>query len=71
MSYPRPGHIPAPKRLVPAKNMVGTQLPEGATAIIDALAGSYLGKTRSEVLRFIVLSWITEHHVCIKDFQTR
>jgi len=29
---------------------------------VDNLVGTLYGSTRSEVLRFIVLSWITEHY---------
>ena len=52
---------PAPKVSTPAKNMVGTTLPPAATAIVDSLVGTFVGENRSKVLRFIVVSWITEH----------
>lgn len=58
---------PAPKRLRLRKGMVGTTLPPGALALVDALAGTFLGSSRSEVLRFIVVSWITDHHAEIKQ----
>lgn len=46
--------------------MAGTTLPPGAQMIVDSLVGSFLGNSRSEVLRFIVISWITEHHAAVK-----
>lgn len=42
-------------------------LPPGALALVDDLVGSFLGANRSEVLRFIVISWLTEHHTGVKQ----
>lgn len=41
--------------------MTGLTLPPGARALVDSLVGTFIGATRSEVLRFIVASWLTEH----------
>ena len=54
---------PAPKRARLRKGMVGLTLPPGALKIVDGLVGTYVGSTRSEVLRFIVISWIVEHPI--------
>lgn len=51
-----------PKRPRLRKRMVGCTLPPGALLLLDSLVGTFLGATRSEVLRFILLSWLTEHH---------
>jgi len=63
-----PYHLnpPAPKHLRLRKGLVGTTLPPGALAIVDSLVGTYLGSSRSEVMRFIALSWITDHHLQLK-----
>lgn len=47
--------------------MVGCTLPPGALAILDSLVGTFLGTSRSELTRFIVVSWITDHHTEIKN----
>lgn len=47
--------------------MVGTALPPAAVALVDSFVGSFIGATRSEVLRFIVVSWLTEHHSLAQD----
>jgi hypothetical protein len=56
---------PAPKKPRRPKRMVGLTLPRGAQVLVDALVGSLLGNSRSEVLRFIVVSWITDHYAAI------
>jgi len=56
----------APKRPRLRKGM-GMTLPPGALAIVDSLVGTFLGSTRSEVLRFIAVSWITDHHAGIQQ----
>ena len=43
------------------KDMVGVKLPPGAIAIVDSLVGTFLGATRSELLRFIVISWLADN----------
>lgn len=62
-----PTHTPAPKRPTPRKDMIGTTLPPGARELVDALVGTFIGRNRSEVVRFIICSWITEHHTGIKQ----
>lgn len=57
----------APKRPRPRKGMVGTTLPPGALALVDSLVGTFIGGTRSELLRYIVISWITNHYTEIKS----
>ena len=52
----------APRPLRLKSEQVALSLPPGAAALVDSLVGSFCGSTRSEVLRFIVVSWITEHH---------
>ncbi len=54
-------HTPAPKRNVRPKGMVGATLPPGALVLVDSLVGTFYGNTRSEVLRFIVASWLTQN----------
>lgn len=66
-----PTHQPAPKRLVPQKGMAGLTMPPGALAQIDALVGTFVGSSRSEVLRFIVVSWLVEHHTEINAIAWR
>lgn len=51
---------PRPLRLKAVQ--ASTNLPPVAGALVDNLVGTLYGSTRSEVLRFIVLSWITEHY---------
>ncbi len=59
----RPPSAPkAPRPLRLKSQQAVTTLPPGAHALVDSLVGSFLGGTRSEVLRYIVLSWITEHY---------
>lgn len=41
-------------------------MPPGAAALVDGLVGTFYGSTRSEVLRFMVVSWITEHHAAVR-----
>jgi hypothetical protein len=62
-----PTTTPAPRRLRLRKGMVGFTMPPGAATLVDGLVGTFLGSTRSEVLRFIVVSWITDHHAEIKQ----
>jgi hypothetical protein len=59
----RPPSAPkAPRPLRLKAVQATTNLPPGAGLLVDSLVGTIYGSTRSEVLRFIVLSWITEHH---------
>lgn len=59
----RPPSAPkAPRPLRLKAVQATTNLPPGAGALVDNLVGTLYGSTRSEVLRFIVLSWITEHY---------
>lgn len=58
---------PAPKRNRLRKDMMGLTLHPAALAIVDSLVGTFIGSTRSEVVRFIVVSWITDHQTSIKD----
>lgn len=53
--------MPAPKRRTKPKGMVGATLPPGSLALVDSLVGTFVGNTRSEVLRFIVASWLTQN----------
>lgn len=64
MSEPDPTtrRNPAPRRLRLKHGVHGTTLPPGAGRMVDALVGGLLGATRSEVLRFIIVSWLTDHH---------
>lgn len=62
-----PTSMPAPKRLRLKKGMVGTTLPPGALALLDSMVGTFLGSTRSEVLRFITVSGLTDHIVVARD----
>jgi hypothetical protein len=62
-----PTTTPAPRRLRLRKGMVGFTMPPGASTLVDGLVGTFLGSTRSEVLRFIVVSWIADHHAEIKQ----
>ena len=55
----------APKRQRFPKDMVGLTLPEGALVMVDSLVGTFFGSTRSEVLRFIVVSWICENRALV------
>jgi len=38
-----------------------THIPPGCAFLIDDMVGTTYGETRSEVLRFIVINWTTEH----------
>jgi hypothetical protein len=59
----RPPSAPkAPRPLRLKAVQASTNLPPGAGLLVDSLVGTLYGSTRSEVLRFIVLSWITEHY---------
>lgn len=58
---------PAPRRSVPRKEHSGFTLPPGALAVVDSLVGTFIGATRSEVMRFMIVSWIVEHHVCVNE----
>jgi hypothetical protein len=40
-------------------------LPPGALAMVDSLVGTFIGGTRSEVVRFMTISWISDHHAFI------
>lgn len=62
-SAPGP-RAPRPLRLKSAS--MATSLPPGAQLLVDALVGSFLGSSRAEVLRFMAVSWITDHHAAIK-----
>ena len=55
-------HTPTPKRLRLKKGMVGHTLPPGVLVLVDSLVGTFLGNSRSEILRFITISWLTDHH---------
>jgi hypothetical protein len=61
------GHVPAPKRPRRRRDMVGLTLPPGALALVDALVGTFVGSTRSDVLRYVVISWLTDHHAFVRD----
>lgn len=58
--------MPTPKGQKKAKGMVGTTLPPGALYLVDSLVGTFVGNTRSEVMRFIVASWLTENLTVVK-----
>lgn len=59
----RPPSAPkAPRPLRLKAVAAATNLPPGAGLLVDSLVGTLYGSTRSEVLRFIILSWITEHY---------
>ncbi len=59
----RPPSAPkAPRPLRLKAVQATTTLPPGAGALVDSLVGTFIGSTRSEVLRFIILSWITQNH---------
>lgn len=62
-----PTHTPAPKKPRLKRGMVGTTLPPGALALVDSLVGTFIGGTRSEVIRFMVISWITGHIATIRE----
>lgn len=62
---------PAPKRLRLKSQAVTTSLPPGAQLLVDDAVGSFLGATRSEVLRFIVVSWLSDHHALLKSIGER
>jgi len=55
-----------PKIANKPKGMVGTALPTGSLALVDSLVGTFIGNTRSEVLRFIVASWLTQNITIVK-----
>jgi hypothetical protein len=55
----------APRPLRLKSEALSTSVPPGAAALVDSLVGTFYGSTRSEVLRFIVVSWITEHHATV------
>lgn len=65
----------APRTLRLKSEALSTSVPPGAAALVDSLVGTFYGSTRSEVLRFIVVSWITEHHAAVcavrKEQETR
>jgi len=52
---------PAPRPLRKKSQSVTTSLPPGAQLLVDSQVGGLLGSTRSEVLRFIVVSWLTSN----------
>lgn len=56
----------APRRLRLKSEALSTSVPPGAAALVDGLVGTFYGSTRSEVLRFMVVSWITEHHAAVR-----
>lgn len=56
-----PKPAPAPRKPRRPRGMVGCTLPPGALVLVDAMVGTFYGNTRSEVLRFITVSWLTEH----------
>lgn len=60
---------PAPKRNRLRKGMMGLTLHPAALAIVDSLVGTFIGNTRSEVVRYIVVSWITDHQALIKNVE--
>lgn len=60
-----PSASPAPRPLRLKSNQVSTSLPPGAAVLVDALVGTFYGSTRAEVLRFIVISWITANHATV------
>lgn len=60
-------HTPAPKHLRLKSNGVATTLPPGALALVDSLVGTFIGNTRSEVTRYMVISWLTEHIAFVRD----
>lgn len=55
----------APRPLRLKAEALSTSVPPGAAALVDSLVGTFYGSTRSEVLRFIVVSWITEHYAAV------
>lgn len=59
----KPTHTPAPKRLRLKNLQASTTLPPGAHALVDDLVGTFIGSTRAEVLRYIVVSWVTSNAV--------
>jgi len=58
---------PTPKGRAKVKGMAGLALPPGSLLLVDSLVGTFLGNTRSEVLRFIVASWLTENITLVRD----
>jgi len=62
-----PEAVPTPKFYRLRKGMVGTTLPPGALMLVDSLVGTFLGSTRSELLRFIVIEWLVTHHLEVKE----
>jgi hypothetical protein len=60
-----PSASKAPRPLRLKSEALSTSLPPGAALLVDSLVGTFYGSTRSEVLRFMVVSWITEHHEAV------
>ncbi len=55
----RPPSAPkAPRPLRLKSQQCTTTLPPGAHALVDSLVGTFYGSTRSEVARFIIVSWL-------------
>jgi hypothetical protein len=50
---------------------MGTTLPPGAQALVDSLVGTFIGGNRSEVLRFIVVSWLSDHWTMVLEVGRR
>jgi hypothetical protein len=57
----------APKRLRLKSASMATTLPPGAQLLVDSMVGTLFGSTRAEVLRFMAISWISEHYAAVKQ----
>lgn len=62
-----PAHKPAPRTPRKRRSMVGYTLPPQALTLVDGLVGTFYGSTRSEVLRFITVSWLTTNIAAIRE----